>query len=141
MVGGCYDLLHVGHLAYLERCRELGEVLVVSVSSDDRVKARKGNDRPIIPEADRVALLSALACVDFALVAPNPNISAEIPTVMVLKSLKPDIFATSDPRFDEYQASLDLASTRILHVPDTRRGKKARSCDCTTDIIDHIRRA
>lgn len=61
---GVFDLLHVGHLRYLEGARELADVLVVAVNSDASTRANKGPGRPIVPEAERMELLSALRCVD-----------------------------------------------------------------------------
>lgn len=62
--GGCFDLLHPGHLSLLRQARALGNTLVVCVNSDESVRRRKGPDRPIVPAADRIALLEALEPVD-----------------------------------------------------------------------------
>ena len=62
--GGCFDLLHAGHIATLEAARRLGDCLVVCLNSDRSVRRLKGPDRPLVPEAERAAVLSALACVD-----------------------------------------------------------------------------
>src|SRR5512135_798122 len=62
---GCFDLLHPGHVDYLEQARSLGEALVVGVNTDDSVRRlNKGQGRPVTPEADRTRVLAALACVD-----------------------------------------------------------------------------
>jgi D-beta-D-heptose 7-phosphate kinase/D-beta-D-heptose 1-phosphate adenosyltransferase len=65
---GCFDLLHAGHVQHLQEAARLGDVLVVALNSDESVRRLKGADRPIIPQADRAALLAALACVDHVLV-------------------------------------------------------------------------
>lgn len=65
---GHFDLLHVGHLRYLQAARALGDVLVVGVNDDATTKRRKGPTRPIVPEAERAELVAGLACVDFATV-------------------------------------------------------------------------
>ena len=62
---GCFDLLHAGHVAYLEAARALGDILVVAVNSDRSVRALKGETRPITPAGDRAIVLAALACVDY----------------------------------------------------------------------------
>ena len=62
---GCFDLLHVGHLRYLERARSLGDVLVVGVNSDLSVQGLKGSRRPILPLEERMELLSGLGCIDY----------------------------------------------------------------------------
>jgi rfaE bifunctional protein nucleotidyltransferase chain/domain len=61
---GCFDLLHVGHLRYLQAARKLGDYLVVALNSDQSVQNLKGPSRPIVPETDRAELLAGLACVD-----------------------------------------------------------------------------
>lgn len=65
---GCFDILHVGHKRYLEEARNLGDLLVVGVNSDDSVKRLKGPERPVNPERDRVEMLTALDCVDYVIV-------------------------------------------------------------------------
>ncbi len=62
---GCFDLLHVGHLRYLEEARSLGDVLIVGVNSDASVRTLKGPKRPILPLQERMELLSGLGCVDY----------------------------------------------------------------------------
>jgi len=62
---GCFDLLHKGHIRYLEQAKSLGDRLVVGVNSDRSVRRIKGPDRPIQPEGDRAEILAALACVDY----------------------------------------------------------------------------
>ncbi len=65
---GCFDLLHAGHIQYLQASREQGDVLIVGINSDDSVQRLKGPGRPLIGEADRAHLLGALACVDYVVV-------------------------------------------------------------------------
>jgi D-beta-D-heptose 7-phosphate kinase / D-beta-D-heptose 1-phosphate adenosyltransferase len=85
--GGCFDLLHAGHVATLRAARALGDCLVVCLNSDDSVRRRKGLERPLVPEADRVAVLEALGCVDA--VVPFDERTPEA----VLQRLRPDVFA------------------------------------------------
>jgi rfaE bifunctional protein nucleotidyltransferase chain/domain/rfaE bifunctional protein kinase chain/domain len=85
--GGCFDLLHAGHVATLRSARALGDCLVVCVNSDDSVRRLKGPERPLVPEADRVSVLEALGCVDA--VVPFDERTPEA----VLQRLRPDVFA------------------------------------------------
>ena len=62
---GCFDLLHIGHVRYLEKAKTLGDVLVVGVNSDSSVRKLKGRRRPILPEQERAEILSGLGCVDY----------------------------------------------------------------------------
>lgn len=83
---GCFDLLHPGHVAYLEQARTLGDALVVAVNTDDSVRRlHKGEDRPINREGDRARLLAALACVDRVVLFPEDT-PAE-----VIAELQPDV--------------------------------------------------
>lgn len=61
---GCFDLLHIGHVRYLQAAKRLGDVLVVGVNSDESVKRLKGSTRPIQNESDRMEILAALSCID-----------------------------------------------------------------------------
>jgi rfaE bifunctional protein nucleotidyltransferase chain/domain len=84
---GVFDLLHVGHLRYLQHARGLGDALLVGVNSDRSVRAIKGDDRPITSEAERAEILEALACVDGAIIfdeeTPHDLVAALQPDVLV----------------------------------------------------------
>jgi D-beta-D-heptose 7-phosphate kinase/D-beta-D-heptose 1-phosphate adenosyltransferase len=82
---GCFDLLHAGHVSYLQEAASLGDVLIVAANSDQSVRRLKGDDRPVIKEADRAAMLAALGCVDHVI------IFAEDTPHALLESLRPDI--------------------------------------------------
>jgi rfaE bifunctional protein nucleotidyltransferase chain/domain len=84
---GCFDILHVGHVRYLNQARALGDALVVAVHSDRFVRQIKGPSHPIIPEAERAELLAALSCVDYVVILDDTNpkdiIYSIIPDVLV----------------------------------------------------------
>ena len=84
---GVFDLLHPGHVRYLQRARQLGDALIVGLNSDRSVRRNKGEDRPITPEAERAEILSALECVDAIAIfdeeTPFEIISAIQPNVLV----------------------------------------------------------
>ena len=82
---GVFDLLHVGHLRYLEGAKQLAGKLVVAINSDASTRANKGPARPVIPEAERLELVAALRCVDAAFLFSEPDVRA------VIRALKPDI--------------------------------------------------
>ena len=82
---GCFDVLHVGHLRYLQAARELGNLLVVGVNSDASVRALKGNNRPILPEEERAEMVAGLECVDYV------TIFAELDPTALLSVFKPNI--------------------------------------------------
>jgi rfaE bifunctional protein nucleotidyltransferase chain/domain len=84
---GVFDLLHVGHLRYLQQARALGDALIVGLNSDQSVRANKGPSRPVTPEAERAEILEALACVDAVVLfnqeTPHDLIAALQPDVLV----------------------------------------------------------
>ena len=83
---GCFDILHRGHISYLESARNLGGSLVVGVNSDNSVKRQnKGSDRPINPQTDRQALLAALACVDAVIIFDDDT------PLKLIETINPDI--------------------------------------------------
>jgi rfaE bifunctional protein nucleotidyltransferase chain/domain len=75
---GCFDLLHVGHVRYLEEARELGDVLVVGINSDVSVRHIKGEHRPLVSQDERSEVLAALHCVDYVTVFDEPDPLATI---------------------------------------------------------------
>ena len=87
MTGGCFDLLHAGHVSTLERARALGDCLVVCLNSDRSVRRLKGSDRPLVAQEDRAAVLHALAAVDAVVVFDQDTPEA------MLERFRPDIFA------------------------------------------------
>lgn len=131
LTSGTFDLLHVGHLRYLEAVKALGDVVVVLLSGDARVKARKGSSRPIIPEGDRAQMLDALKTVNYVLIDPATGSPQEIDPIHaeIIKQLDPDLYATDgeDPRFFNL---MDKAKLFIL--PRTNESIS------TSAIIDHI---
>ncbi|RZT77589.1 rfaE bifunctional protein kinase chain/domain/rfaE bifunctional protein nucleotidyltransferase chain/domain [Micromonospora violae] len=84
--GGCFDLLHAGHVATLEAARQLGDCLIVCLNSDASVAGLKGPDRPVLSEADRSRLLAALSCVDAVLIFDEPTPDA------ALSWIRPDVW-------------------------------------------------
>ncbi|MBM3802095.1 MAG: D-glycero-beta-D-manno-heptose 1-phosphate adenylyltransferase [Acidimicrobiia bacterium] len=85
LANGCFDLLHVGHIRYLQGARELGDALVVGLNSDESVRRLKGPQRPLMPEGERAEILSALECVDHIVIFQEPTVEA------LLLALKPDV--------------------------------------------------
>jgi rfaE bifunctional protein nucleotidyltransferase chain/domain len=82
---GCFDLLHVGHVTYLQEAAEFGDILIVAINSDAGVRRLKGPQRPVIAESDRAAMLASLACVDHVLIFDEDT------PHRLLDCLRPDI--------------------------------------------------
>jgi rfaE bifunctional protein nucleotidyltransferase chain/domain len=86
LTNGVFDIVHAGHVAYLGAARDLGDLLVVALNSDTSTRALKGPQRPIVPEADRAALLAALRPVDYVTIFDEATAEA------VAAALRPDIY-------------------------------------------------
>lgn len=83
---GCFDILHVGHVRYLQKTKSLADYSIVMLNSDKSVKSIKGEDRPINCEEDRAELLSALSCVDYVVLFEERS------PAKLLEDIKPDIY-------------------------------------------------
>jgi rfaE bifunctional protein nucleotidyltransferase chain/domain len=87
LANGCFDLLHAGHVRYLEGARSLGDLLVVGINSDDQVTRLKGQGRPILPERDRAEIVASLEAVDLVTIFDEPTVTE------LLLATRPDIHA------------------------------------------------
>ena len=87
LTNGCFDLLHTGHVRYLQQARELGDALIVAVNNDHSVRELKGPERPLNCERDRAEVLAALRCVDHVTIFEGMRVSE------VIRSLRPAIYA------------------------------------------------
>lgn len=126
---GCFDLLHVGHVRFLTRSRQLGDVLVVGLNTDASVKRLKGEGRPINSQMDRAEVLSALACVDFV------TLFDEDTPVEFIKVVKPNLHVKGADYHPE-----DLAETPVVQS----LGGQVRIIDLvpgrsTTNLVARIR--
>ncbi|MBI2828746.1 MAG: adenylyltransferase/cytidyltransferase family protein [Acidobacteria bacterium] len=82
---GCFDLLHVGHIRYLESAAAEGDRLIVAINDDESVRSLKGDGRPILAAADRAELVAALRCVDYVVIFSEPTVGP------LLQAVKPDV--------------------------------------------------
>jgi len=87
LANGCFDLLHVGHVRYLEDARSRGDLLVVALNSDASVRRNKGTERPWVPLEERAEIVAALRCVDFVTSFEEPSLEA------TLRLLRPAVHA------------------------------------------------
>lgn len=84
---GCFDLIHVGHIRYLQSAREMGDALIVGINGDAGVEALKGKGRPLQSGHDRAEMIASMACVDYVLLFDAPTVDG------ILDELRPDIHA------------------------------------------------
>jgi rfaE bifunctional protein nucleotidyltransferase chain/domain len=116
LTNGVFDLLHTGHLYFLQKARALGDVLFIALNADASVRTLKGPLRPVQNEAQRAYALAALACVDAVFVFSTPRLDAEI------RALRPDIYCKAGDytleRFDPGErTALEKTGAKIVILP------------------------
>lgn len=130
MTNGCFDLLHAGHVDMLQRARALGDMLIVAVNSDESVARLKGSRRPILPLADRMAVLRGLKCVTD--VVPF----AEDTPLQVILKIRPDVLVKgSDYKVKDIVGAKEVQGWggRVVAMPIRLRHMS------TTEIIRRIK--
>ncbi len=127
--GGCFDILHAGHIAYLEEAAALGDLLVIFLNSDHSVHRLKGMERPVVPQAERAAVLAGVGCVDYICLFDEQS------PCECIRKVKPDIFVKGS----EYQGR-PIPETEVLHSYGGRVEfiNMVNGCS-TTNIIQKIR--
>lgn len=131
LVGGCFDILHPGHIIFLEKAKKAGDFLVVLLESDEKVKQLKGGDRPIHSQKDRTIILKALRFVDQVVKLPYMKDDQEYD--QLIRKIKPDIIATTygDQNIHHYQRSAKRVGAKLKFVVRFIKGHS------TTRILDH----
>nr|WP_307905450.1 D-glycero-beta-D-manno-heptose 1-phosphate adenylyltransferase [Haliovirga abyssi] len=125
---GCFDILHVGHLRYLEEAKSYGDILVVGVNSDSSVRRLKGEKRPYVPENERMEMLAGLESVDYVV-----KFEEDTP-IEILKQIKPDIHIKGGDYKEEDlpEAKVVKENGGIVKIVSLIQGKS------TTNIIKEI---
>jgi D-glycero-beta-D-manno-heptose 1-phosphate adenylyltransferase len=128
LANGCFDILHVGHLRYLQGARALGDILVVAINSDKSMRAIKDSGRPILAQDERIALVSALRCVDYVVLFDEPDVSR------VLDVLRPAIHAKGTDYTEQTVPERDqvLSYGGKVRITGDSKGHSTR------DIIERI---
>jgi len=116
LTNGCFDLLHAGHVRYLEQARQLGDALAVAINGDESVRALKGTGRPLNSAADRAEVLAALECVDFVTLFPEAR------ATRVIEAVQPAIYVkggdyTRETLDAEEVAALEKIGSEIKTLP------------------------
>ena len=125
---GCFDILHVGHVRYLEQAKSLGDVLVVGVNSDRSVRGLKGPRRPILPVEERGEILSGLGCTDYITVFEEPT------PFDLISLLQPDVLVKGGDWTPEQVVGREVvegSGGRVVILPFVEGSS-------TTNIIDVI---
>lgn len=116
LTNGCFDLLHVGHVRYLQAARALGDALAVAINGDDSVRVLKGAGRPLNTERDRAEIVAALECVDYAVLFPEERVTR------LIEEVRPSIYVkggdyTPASLHPEEHAALEKIGAEIRILP------------------------
>lgn len=132
LTNGCFDILHAGHIKYLREARRFGDLLVAAINSDDSIKRIKGNGRPVMTQADRVMVMSELACVDYIVVFDEDT------PVKLLKKLRPDVLVKGA----DYKSKKDIVGWEVVesYGGKVQRVGMVEGCS-TTNIIRKVRQS
>jgi rfaE bifunctional protein nucleotidyltransferase chain/domain len=135
LAGGCFDLIHVGHITFLEAAKNKGDVLFVLLESDKNISRIKGKDRPINTQDDRAVILACLEMVDYVIKLPDFDKNSDYDEMII--SLKPDIIATTkgDPEriHKERQADKVLGGVEDVVFPVVNKS--------TTRLVSILRKS
>lgn len=116
LTNGCFDLVHVGHVRYLESARALGDALAVAINGDESVRALKGQGRPLNTESDRAEVIAALDCVDYVIIFP------EVRATNLLEKVRPAVYVkggdyTPETLHAEERTALEHVGAEIRILP------------------------
>jgi len=112
---GCFDILHAGHVDYLDYARRQGDVLAVGLNSDASVKRIKGTPRPVVPQSDRARLLAALEAIDYVVIFEEDRVDS------LIAELRPDILVKGEDRKDDVHGReiVEKGGGRVVLAPLT----------------------
>ena len=116
LAGGCFDILHIGHIRFLQKAKALGGVLIILLESDHKIKMMKGDNRPINSQKDRAEVLTALQDVDLVVLLPENMENQGYD--LIVKQIKPNFIATTKEdlniKFKERAAKLVKAKVKSV---------------------------
>lgn len=132
---GAFDILHAGHIEFLEFAKQQGDILVVGIIADEVIRQNKGKDRPIKNEVDRLQVIDALRSVDYAFIVPEPS-TLKTSTENVIEALQPHVFALFNEKEKYTQHFEELLKRFGVKLVLDNSNKKAS----TTQFIEKIRK-
>lgn len=116
LAGGCFDILHPGHVIFLQKARKAGDILVVFLESDQKVKKLKGINRPVLGQKERAKVLSALQAVDYVVLLPF--LKTNLDYDQLISRIRPDVIATTsgDENISYHQRSAKRVGAKLKAV-------------------------
>ncbi len=117
LAGGCFEILHIGHVRFLSEAKKMGDYLIVLLENDEKVKKLKGKNRPIFTQQIRAEMLSALVCVDLVVLLPMMENDNDYSTLVM--KIKPDIIAVTenDPRIEKKKHQAETVGGKLRVIP------------------------
>ena len=117
LVGGCFDIIHIGHIKFLKEAKKMGDRLFILLESDQKVRKLKGENRPIIKQKERAIMLSSISYTDYIVILPFIN--SDIGYDRLALAIKPDIIAATenDPCLLRKRKQAELVGGKIKIVP------------------------
>ena len=128
LANGCFDVLHVGHIRYLEAAKALGDLLIVGLNSDEQTRRLKGDGRPLVPQDQRAQIVSALEAVNFVTIFEEPTVKE------LLLAIKPDVHAKGTDYTEDMVPERDVVRSfggRVAIVGDPKNHS-------SSEIIDKV---
>ncbi len=127
LVGGCFDILHIGHIKFLQKAKEKGDFLFVLLESDESVKKLKGSKRPINTQKDRAEILSSLKMVDYVIILPKLLKDGEYDKL--IKSLRPNVLAVTvgDKNIKHKVRQAKITGAKVIPVLKRIKNKSTRN--------------
>lgn len=120
LVGGCFDILHYGHIGFLKKAKKLGDYLIVMLEPDKNVRKLKGGNRPIHPEAQRKEILESLSCVDEVIILPEMKNDEDYRKM--ISKISPQIIAASegDPILAKKKSHAKSVGAKLVVIPKVK---------------------
>ncbi len=117
LVGGCFDIFHIGHLRFLEKAKKKGDILVVALESDAAVKRLKGHHKPIHKQKERSQILATINWVDYVLLLPD--LRSDQDYFDLVMKIKPEIIAVTenDPIIEKKRQQARLGGGKLVVIP------------------------
>ena len=118
LAGGCFDILHVGHVSFLEKAKAKGDILLVMLEHDNSIRRLKGKNRPIHTQKDRAKILASISLVDYVILLPDMTSNTQYDTL--IKHIKPAIIATTkgdSGRFHKERQAYNV-NAKVVDVTD-----------------------
>lgn len=135
LVGGAFDLIHYAHILTLWEARKYGDRLIVNVNSDARIRVKKGEARPIIPEAERIEMVRAIRWVDEVVCLTGDS---EYPVLKLLDIVKPDVLVLNEVECEDFTKEKEACAVRGIELVRIKRIISPSGLD-TSGIIRKIK--